>query len=458
MMGRTERESALRRAAHWPSTLWRWLNGHFNGVHADHKRIAKGAIWVGLFVVIGKAAAALREVAIAYRFGVSGVADAYQLAITLSTWAPMILVSVAAVVLVPLFVQLFQAQAAHRQQFAAELLGGCILLGVALAFLSLVIAPFALPLLAGGLSGETLQLAITLASGLAPLAPLILLVGIYSAEQMAREKHSNTLVEGLPPAVIATAVVLWPPNASALLWGTLVGYVFQVLWLTRLSKSLKLIPSFAFQSPYWRTVLKAAGVMTMGQLVMSLVVFADQYAAAGLGDSSIAVFGYANRVLTLLLAVGAMAVARAALPVLSDIQQLGNIAHSKLVSAKWAAFMFIVGALAAILAWLIAPPAIQLLYERGAFTPHDTAQVTLVLRYGLLQIPFYFCGLVLVQQLASRGRYGAISLVATGNFGVKVAMNLWLTPLLGIAGIALASGIMYLFAMCCFIVLAARER
>ena len=44
---------------------------------AAHKRIAHGAAWVFLFVLIGKLAGAVKETAVAYRYGVSGVVDAY---------------------------------------------------------------------------------------------------------------------------------------------------------------------------------------------------------------------------------------------------------------------------------------------------------------------------------------------------------------------------------------------
>jgi peptidoglycan biosynthesis protein MviN/MurJ (putative lipid II flippase) len=90
-----------------------------------------------------------------------------------------------------------------------------------------------------------------------------------------------------------------------------------------------------------------------------------------------------------------------------------------------------------------------MLFERGAFTAQDTALVTDVFRWGVLQIPFYFTGLVLVQLLASQGRYTIIAVLAASNLAVKVLLNLSLSAWMGVAGIALATGVMYAWSAGC---------
>ncbi len=87
-------------------------------LHPDHKRIVRGAVWVSLFVLLGKLAGAVKEMAVAYRYGVSGVVDAYQLAFTVVTWIPGTLVSVIGVVLIPILVRLRQRDAADRALFS----------------------------------------------------------------------------------------------------------------------------------------------------------------------------------------------------------------------------------------------------------------------------------------------------------------------------------------------------
>ena len=75
----------------------------FKALDGDHLRIAKGALRVAFFLFIGKIAGALKEIAVANRYGVSEVVDAYQFTMTMSTWLPVTLVGVFSIVLIPSF-------------------------------------------------------------------------------------------------------------------------------------------------------------------------------------------------------------------------------------------------------------------------------------------------------------------------------------------------------------------
>src|SRR5690606_1955358 len=108
------------------------------------------------------------------------------------------------------------------------------------------------------------------------------------------------------------------------------------------------------------------------------------------------------------------------------------------------------------LGWLMAPWGVALLFERGAFTAQDTQVVAQVLRWGLLQMPFYFGVLILVQLLASQNRYRIMAAIAVGNFAMKAAMNYWLAPVMGTAGIMLATSIMYATSYACYVVVSLR--
>ena len=75
-----------------------------------------------------------------------------------------------------------------------------------------------------------------------------------------------------------------------------------------------------------------------------------------------------------------------------------------------------------------------------------------VLRWGLVQVPFSFASWVLVQLLASCGYYWIISLIATTNLLMKLLMNVLLTPILGVSGIALAFGITSIIGLLLFFI------
>src|SRR3546814_4085494 len=92
-------------------------------------------------------------------------------------------------------------------------------------------------------------------------------------------------------------------------------------------------PRLSMSSHQWPDLVKAAGVMLVGQIAMSFVGPIDQYTAAGLGANANATLGYASRLLSLLLGLGAASVGRAALPVLADIQARGDRKSTRLNSS-----------------------------------------------------------------------------------------------------------------------------
>jgi peptidoglycan biosynthesis protein MviN/MurJ (putative lipid II flippase) len=145
-------------------------------VHPNHKRIAAGAALIGVLTVIAKLFVAAREMAIAWRYGVGATVDAYQLALTITMWLPMMLISVMTVVLVPRLVALGGRPVEHRS-FVAELNGTVLMLGIAVTALTWAAAPAASALLASGSNAATLELTVTMSREMAPVAVLLIVVG-----------------------------------------------------------------------------------------------------------------------------------------------------------------------------------------------------------------------------------------------------------------------------------------
>lgn len=430
---------------------------------ADHQRIAKGAARVALFLLLGKFAGAFKEVAVAWRYGVSDVVDAYQFTFTLASWLPVTVVGVLSVVLIPALVRSRGQDVASRQRFLAELQGWGIAVGVVLAVVIYVAWPWILEMAGQGLDASTRSMSLQLTWAFAPAALLTLLSGISAARLRAHERHLNTLLDSVPAVVILIWVLLATTvdSVGPLLWGTLVGYFIQsilLLWLAGRADMTWAAPRFTWSAAQWPELVKAAGVMLVGQVAMSFVGPLDQYTAATLGDNANATLGYATRLLALVLGVGAASVGRAALPVLAEIHSRGDAGYGRNVALKWSIAMALAGALVTVVGWWLAPFGIGLLFERGAFSPADTQRVAEVVRWGLLQLPFYFGVLILVQLLASQNRYRLMAAIAVANFVVKALMNALLAPHWGVPGIMLATAFMYASSFVGYVVAVLRHQ
>lgn len=421
------------------------IRARLRRAHPDHHAIARGMAWVALFVLLGSVARAAKEMAIAFRYGVSAEVDAYLFVFNLVSWPVGVWFSVLTVVLVPLAARIRQGASAELPRFRSELLGLALLLGLTLVFLGWLGLPLLLRSPWTGLPPATVAIAINMAPTLTLLAPLGVIISLFSAWMLAAGRHANTLLEGVPALAILVALLAFPAGgAEPLVWGTLAGFAFHLISLALpLARQDEIeAPLFTRQSPQWTPFWQGFGIMLAGQALMSFTVIIDQFFAAYLGTGAIATLSYANRILALILGMGAMAVGRATLPVFSRAQALGGgqVHH---VASHWVRLLFVIGVAAMIIGWWLAPWAVKLLFERGAFTAQDTQVVTEILRFGMLQLPFYFAALVLVSYASSQRRY--ILLFWSGVIAIvfKIVANAVLVSLLGIKGIALSWVVVY---------------
>ncbi len=428
---------------------------------ADHRRIARGAMRVAFFLLLGKFAGAFKEMAVAYRYGVSAEVDAYQFTMVMANWLPVTIIGALSVVLIPVLVPLRKQSVAERQAFLSELMGLVLLFGTLLSVALWLMWPYVLNSMGQGLSSTAKQMSAQLIYAFAPTALLTLVIGISAARLRAHERHINTLLDSIPAFFILIWVLASPAGSGVmpLLWGTLMGYAVQSLWLFWLAQradQVRCRPRLGLQAASWPGLMQAASIMLIGQVAMSFVGPIDQYAAAQVGDNANALLGYATRFISLVLGVGAASVGRAALPVLADVHSRGDTQQARRIALRWSLAMVAIGLVIAAVTYGLAPWGVSLLYERGAFTAADTAQVSAILRWGLLQLPFYFGVLILVQLLASQKRYRLMALIAVMNFSVKAAITLSLAPILGVKGIMLATAGMYATSFICYFLVALR--
>ncbi|SAL49626.1 virulence factor MVIN family protein [Caballeronia cordobensis] len=425
------------------------------GVHQDHKRIARSAVVLLVFVLAGKCIGASKEMAIAYRYGISGVVDAYQLALTLVTWLPTMITNQLSVLLVPALVAL-RKDKSQQNGFLGELEGMGLVIGFASCLLLFLFWPYMAELVAKNLADTTRETVGRMIIGMAPAGVLSFTICISSSRLQASGRHINTLLECVPAIGLLVFVLAARDNDSImpLVLGTSIGFVIQSLWLRILARradALAAAPRLSTRARQWPNTVRSMGTLMIGSVAAGLWLPVDQYFMAQQGDGAIATLGYANRLLSLLLSMGALAISRATLPILSEILFQGDHARARNTALKWSGIMLTVGVVGAGIAYALAPYVIRLLFQKGAFTAEDTIAVTNLFRFGLVQVPFYFGMCVLVQLFASETRYRTISVISVLGFGVKILGNVVLARLYGAQGVLLATGVGAASVLACYV-------
>jgi len=398
---------------------------------------------VGAYLLAAKLSAAAKEMAIAWRYGISETVDAYVFVFNLVQWPAAVIGGVLAGLLVPIAATLRTSDAKTLRNLRASSLGSTLLTGLSLTLLVWLVLPLLLEQRFLGLSSGQVAAAQKM-HALVWTLPLSLLASLFAAWTLAANRHLNTLAEAIPPLVILLAVLL-AGGIAPLVFGTVGGFLAQVLllgmslgWHGELDK-----PQLYLEPRYRNMLLGGLGVMIAGQGMMSTVALADQFLAARLEPGSLATLGYANRVLGLFLAVGSTVVARAVLPAFSAAHASGDAKYHSLVM-RWAWIALGGGVLISFVGAFSAEWLVRLLFERGQFGSEDTGFVAEALRYGFLQLPFFLSSTILVHALL--GAHRRALLVPLGGLALmtKLALAWWLLPILGLNGLFVSTAGVYL--------------
>lgn len=424
-----------------------------------HKQIAHSAIFVSLFLVIAKCIGAAKEIAIAYRYGTTTVVDSYSLAFNLANWPITVFTMSAGMIIIPALVQMEREAPEERHALFQSIMGwatlGSLVLAAGFATIPWAFRSLLGPKYAGASLVELREMVVCLAA----MIPGGVAAALLAARLMSGQKFVNTLFEAIPSVIVMVAIFAFRDPAQAPLAlgiGTSLGFALYAatLFAVQPAPRNELTPSLKGTAVLRKHIGRGILVILAAQMVFSFGgSILDQLSATRLPAESNAVLGYANRLLMLVITLGATVVGRATLPVLSAAR-LERDGAEKLLAMKWSAGLFVAGMLAAGIGYVFAPFGVDILFHRGAFDASDLAAVVRVLRAGLFQIPFYFSGLIFAQMLASQRRYGSIlacnSLALIAKF---IALSLLMKPL-GLIGVMLSTSVMYAVVLAAMIVLA----
>lgn len=408
--------------------------------HSGHKAVVRGIAWLALFALLAKGIAAVKEVAVAYRFGTAEVLEGYLLAFNLASWPISLLYALMHFVLVPALVRQQSTpdggRAWQRQVTAWVWLAALAAAGLVAALLPALIRNGLL-----GLTPAGRQAALTALPVMAVVTAMGTVASWHACQLMSRQRHAYTFLEAMPAAGILVAVLLIPAAVlDSLLWGTLAGFLAQwvlLMGIVRASR-MSVLPTFTAPWPIDRTLGENARWLLGAQLMMGIGGIVDQIILAHLPAGALATYGYANRVMALALTLTATVTGRALLPVLAGL----SAPDAYTVARRWAGWLFAAGMMGAVCVTVSAPFVTALLFERGAFTSDDTTQTARLLIGMAWQLPFWLVGTVWLQWLLTRPRHGAVLWkAAVTSVVAKLAVTVGLITLAGWQAGAVVAGL-----------------
>ncbi|MEN3001827.1 MAG: lipid II flippase MurJ [Armatimonadota bacterium] len=421
------------------------------GLKINIRSTLRGMTVVFLLLLVARLIGMIKELIVAYRYGVSPIIDGYLFVFNNVFLISTISESVMVFVLVPLILRWRISRSSPRViEFKGELLGVMAISSLGTALIFVVVIPYMIRWEVFGLTAEAteaaLQAAWWLPYGLVPA----LLATVVFAWAVAHERHISSLGDALPAIGIVTAVLCLPqPSITPLIVGTLVGFLLRYLFLAWIDYKAGdyVWPRLRFRSELWREFLQGMSMMMVAQSILVLTNLVDTFFAIRLGEGALATYNYAYRLIAVPLSLLSISVSRVIISFFSKINHSSENVEQLMVFSWLVWWVLGIGGVIAGIGWLASEVVVRLIYERGAFTSEDTIVVTAVLRMLCLQFPVYMGWIVVFYWLASQLAYRTLFKASTLVLFTKILTAWVLSGFYGLAGLALSTTIMYLLGL-----------
>lgn len=406
------------------------------------RRVGWSAVTLGVVTAVVRGAGAGKEIAVAAAFGRNDAYDAFVVA----SAVPVFLLGIAAGALTGALVPAIVSEAERGSEtwvvgrFVAIAALGLSLIGLLIA----VVAPALTALLASGFSPEKQRSAAVL---LVVLLPAVVIGGVTACVTSLLHAHSRFMSPAIAqvagPAVVLVTVVASRDQITAtrLAGATVAGVAMELLVVILLLKDRRaLLPRRPLLDAVTRRALNRSVPLVAGAVLMGGALLVDQAMAAMLAAGSASALAYGSRLVVTILAIGATAVGSVVLPHFSSSQ--AHISLQRSYRRIQFALIFTSVPLAFGL-FFASRPLVSLIFERGRFGHGDVAIVADVQRLFSAQIPFYLLAVLAARTLAALGHTRPIFWISALNLVTNVVLNIVLGRMIGVAGIALSTSVVY---------------
>jgi putative peptidoglycan lipid II flippase len=435
-----------------PGAIWSWRPRFRAVATTSNRRIFRALVTVGLAIFAVRLATVAQEILIASRFGTSDAVDAFLVAFVLPSVVSSVVGGSFSAALVPTYVHVRENQghaAAQRllSGVAVLILGLLLLAGGVLAALG----PTILQVLGSGFDGTKFALTLGLFHFLLLYMLLRGMTSAVTAVLNARERFAlASIAELAVPAAISLSLLFlgvgW--GIYALCFGTVAGAFlhFSILMWTLHRQSLNFWPRWYGFTADLRGVVRQYMPAVSGSALLAGTVLVDQAVAATLAPGSVAALNYGNRLVLGVVSIGTVALSTATLPYFSKMiaaNDWDGVRHSLWT---YTTLVFVVTVPLTIALFAFSEPLVALLYQRGAFTETDTALVGWVQSMYVIQLPFFTVTVLFVRLISSMRANHILTWSASISVVLNIALDYLLASIMGVAGIALATSIVYIVA------------
>jgi len=424
-----------------------WTNVSVN------RRIFAAALSIGTLTLFVNVGTAVKDLLIAYQFGTTDVLDAFLIAFLLPSFMISIIAGSLPSAFIPIYLEVQHRDGKEAGELLyASVLGWSFVILVLIAFVMALLAPVILPMLGSGFGEQKLALTQSLYLTTLPILMVKGLTTLWTTRLNAINQFAFGSAVPIVTPLLTIGALLYGVShwgIYALAGGAVLGALVEMILIAWYVQSLgtTLTPQWFGCSPALIQVAKQYGPGTVGALLMASTILVDQAMAAMLGPGSVSALSYGGKVVSFALAIGATALGTAVLPHFSKMVSAADWEGVRHTLRTYTSIILKVTIPLTLIAAFLSEWIVAALFERGTFTARDSHMVGNVQAFLLLQVPLYLVGTIVVRLLSALKANQVLMWGCVLNFLINVILNYIFMQWLQVAGIALATFVVYLVSV-----------
>lgn len=401
---------------------------------------------VVLFTLIGKILGFIRELMLSFFFGTTGVSDAYLISQTIPGTIFQFVGTGLTTCFIPIYYKILRKEGRNAgNAFTNQIITIVLLFSTVVITLVWAITPVFVKIFAAGFQGQTLAYAIVFTRiGICSLY-FSTLIYVYNSFLQANSIFGPTAFAAIPNSlVIIVSIIL---GSLWNLWALSVGSTFApvaqliVLWPVVHKLGFRLRLNFYWKDSYLKLFFKMMVPVILGVSINEINTLIDRSVASQVSVGGISALTYANSLIMLIQGGFAQPVATVFYPNISKEVEKKNVTKAKELLQDATEVLFI-GLIPITIGFIMyAQPITKVLFGRGAFDEQAIGMTSTA-------VAFYAIGIVFVglRELLSRYYYSYADTKtpmknAMIGMAVNIILNLTLSRIIGIGGLALATSV-----------------
>ena len=406
---------------------------------------AQTALLMAILTLVSKLFGFVREIVMANYYGAGMVTDAFVMSQNIPNYIIAAIITAVGTAYMPCFSRKYEIEGpAEGDRFTSNLINLQLIISGSLIIVGEIFAPQLVSFFAPGFSAETASLTVFYLRAAFFVVMLNIFISVFGSYLQYKGIFISPILFGYAQSisVILFTILSVRFGYKIIVFGLLIGYGIRAVSYVFIARStgFRYTADFSFGLLVREVTMMAIPVF-IGGWVNQINAFIDKMLASGLAEGSVSALNYGYLTVTVITSISVAIITTIVYPrfnkaiAVEDYEKVSELSESAINLSALITIPFTIGAM------VFAGDVIQVLFERGAFDTSATDATSNAFMFYALTL--FFGGICSILTFL----YYALKDMRTGvicsavSVGMNIVLNFILIGPMGVAGLALATGI-----------------